>query len=107
MFNSDPYPWKINLFLSLIKMFDLKKKLKNVIKHNKNLKNVNLKYCTCSLVPLKGAVSRDFLASFFMNRILRKTILACLSGVQMGSIHEKNRGGKSRDTAPLKSHLAK
>ena len=36
------------------------------------------------------------------NEFLRKTILACLSGAQMGSIHEKNRGRKSRDTAPLK-----
>ena len=30
------------------------------------------------------------------------TMLACLSGAQMGSIHEKNRGRKSHDTAPLK-----
>ena len=29
-------------------------------------------------------------------------ILDCLSGAQMGSIQEKNRGKKSRDTAPLK-----
>ena len=36
------------------------------------------------------------------NEFLRKTILACLSGAQMGSINEKNRGRKSRDTAPLK-----
>ena len=36
------------------------------------------------------------------NEFLRKTILACLSGAQMGSIHEKNRGRKSCDTAPLK-----
>ena len=36
------------------------------------------------------------------NEFLRKTILACLSGDQMGSINEKNRGQKSRDTAPLK-----
>ena len=36
------------------------------------------------------------------NEFLRKTILACLSGAQMGSIHEKNRGRKSRDTAPLR-----
>ena len=35
------------------------------------------------------------------NEFLRKTILACLSGAQLGSIHEKNRGRKSRDTAPL------
>ena len=36
------------------------------------------------------------------NEFLRKTILACLSGAQMGSIHEKkNRGRKSRDTALL------
>ena len=35
------------------------------------------------------------------NEFLRKTILACLSGDQMGSINEKNRGQKSRDTAPL------
>ena len=39
------------------------------------------------------------------NEFLRKTILACLSGAQMGSIHEKNRGRKSRDTAPLKGHF--
>ena len=36
------------------------------------------------------------------SEFLRKTILACLSGAQMGPIHEKNRGRKSRDTAPLK-----
>ena len=35
------------------------------------------------------------------NEFLRKTILACLSGAQMGSIPEKNRSRKSRDTAPL------
>ena len=35
------------------------------------------------------------------NEFLRKTILACLSGAQMGSIN-KNRGRKSRDSAPLK-----
>ena len=32
---------------------------------------------------------------------LGKTILACLSWDQMGLITEKNRGQKSRDTAPL------
>ena len=36
------------------------------------------------------------------NEFLRKTILVCLSGVQMGLINEKNRVRKSRDTAPLK-----
>ena len=36
------------------------------------------------------------------NEFLRKTILACLSGDQMGLINEKNRGQKSRDTAPLR-----
>ena len=36
------------------------------------------------------------------NEFFRKYILACLSGAQMGSIHEKNRGRKSRDTAPLR-----
>ena len=36
------------------------------------------------------------------NEFLRKTILACLSRAQMGSINEKNRARKSRDTAPLK-----
>ena len=35
------------------------------------------------------------------NEFLTKTILACLSGAQMGSINEKNRGWKYRDTAPL------
>ena len=35
------------------------------------------------------------------NEFLSKTILACLSGAQMGSIHEKNRVRKSRDTASL------
>ena len=38
------------------------------------------------------------------NEFLRKTILAYLSGAQMGSIYEKNRGRKSRDTAPLKQY---
>ena len=36
------------------------------------------------------------------NKFLRKTILAYLSGTQMSSINEKNRGQKSRDTASLK-----
>ena len=35
------------------------------------------------------------------NEFLRKTILACLSGAQMGLINEKSRVRKSRDTAPL------
>ena len=39
------------------------------------------------------------------NEFLSKTILACLSGALDGSIHEKNRGRKSRDTASL-SHTA-
>ena len=33
------------------------------------------------------------------NEFLRKIIFACLSGTQMGSINEKNRGRTSRDTA--------
>ena len=44
------------------------------------------------------------------NEFKKKTISACLSGAQMGSIHEKNRGRKSRDTGPLtksKANLAK
>ena len=36
------------------------------------------------------------------NEYLRKTNLACLSGAQMDSIHEKNSGRKSCDTAPLR-----
>ena len=35
------------------------------------------------------------------NKFLRKTILACFSGAQMGLINEKNWVRKSRDTAPL------
>ena len=42
---------------------------------------------------------------FRENEFLRKTILACISGTQMGSIHEKNRGRKSRDTAPLRQYI--
>ena len=38
------------------------------------------------------------------NEFSRKIILACLSGAQMGSIHGKNIGWKSRDTAPLSCH---
>ena len=39
------------------------------------------------------------------NEFLRKTILACLSGAQMGLINEKkNRVRKSRDTAPLNNN---
>ena len=34
------------------------------------------------------------------NEFLSKTLLACLSGAQMASIHEK-KAKKSRDTAPL------
>ena len=30
--------------------------------------------------------------------------LACLSGAQIGSNHEKNEGQKSRDTLPLREH---
>ena len=44
------------------------------------------------------------------NEFLRKTILACLSGAQMGLINEKNRVRKSRDTAPLTNptwHISK
>ena len=37
------------------------------------------------------------------NELLRKTMLVCLPGAQMGSIHEKNRGRKSRETAPLRT----
>ena len=38
------------------------------------------------------------------NEFLRKTILACLSGDQMGLINENNRGKKSHDTARIKDH---
>ena len=38
------------------------------------------------------------------NEFLRKTILACLSGAQMGLINEKNGVRKSRDTAPLRAY---
>ena len=34
-----------------------------------------------------------------------KNTLACLSGAQMGLIHEKNGGRKSRDTLPLRINL--
>ena len=33
---------------------------------------------------------------------LFKNTLGCLSGAQMGSNHEKNRGRNSRDTLPLR-----
>ena len=36
------------------------------------------------------------------NEFLRKTVLACLSAAQMGSIYEKNWGRKSRDIPPLR-----
>ena len=39
---------------------------------------------------------------FRENEFLRKTIWACLLGDQMGSINEKSRGKKSRETAPLR-----
>ena len=39
------------------------------------------------------------------NEFLSKTILACLSGAQVGSIHEKNSSRKSRDTASLKYQI--
>ena len=35
------------------------------------------------------------------NELLSKTTLACLSGVQMASIHEIKKCQKSRDTPPL------
>jgi hypothetical protein len=36
-----------------------------------------------------------------------ENILECESGAHMGSIHEKNRGKKSRATVPLKMHIFK
>ena len=47
------------------------------------------------------ARSRIFREYLRENEFLSKTILACLSGAQMGSIHEIKNGKKSRDTAPL------
>ena len=50
---------------------------------------------------MQSQIFRTLNSNIFRKRIFQKTILACLSGAQMGSIHEKNRGRKSRDTAPL------
>ena len=36
------------------------------------------------------------------NEFLRKTVLPCLSGAQVGAIHEKNRDRKSRDSFSLR-----
>ena len=50
------------------------------------------------------ARSRIFREYLRENEFLSKTILACLSGAQMASIHEIKNGKKSRDTAPLRRH---
>ena len=47
----------------------------------------------------RSRIFREFLCE---NELLSKTILACLSGAQMASIHEIKNAKKSRDTAPLK-----
>ena len=47
------------------------------------------------------ARSRIFCEFLRENKLLSKTILACLSGAQMASIHEIKNAKKSRDTAPL------
>ena len=41
------------------------------------------------------------------NEFLRKTIVACLSGSQMGLIHEIKNAKNSRDTATLRPHQFK
>ena len=46
----------------------------------------------------QSQIFREFLRE---NELLSKTILACLSGAQMASIHEIKKCQKSRDTAPL------
>ena len=46
----------------------------------------------------RSRIFREFLRE---NELLSKTILACLSGAQMASIHEIKKWQKSRDTAPL------
>ena len=46
----------------------------------------------------RSRIFREFLRE---NELLSKTILACLSGAQMASIHEIKNAKKSRDTAPL------
>ena len=49
-------------------------------------------YCTPrrSLIEYLGEIETEL-----------KNTLDCLSGAQMGSNHEQNRGRKSRDTLPL------
>ena len=53
--------------------------------------------------PLQAntARSRIFRNYLRKNEFLSKTILACLSGAHMASIHEIKKCKKSRDTVPL------
>ena len=48
---------------------------------------------TLRMLTLRGVSAK--------NKFLSKTILACLTGAQMASIHEIQKRQKSRDTAPL------
>ena len=52
------------------------------------------------LVTALSQIFREYLRE---NEFLSKTILVCLSGAQMASIHEIKNAKKSHDTAPLMS----
>ena len=56
-----------------------------------------MQYHTCVESNFSNFECEDFRE----NEFLSKTIVACLSGAQVGSMHEINRGRKSRDTASL------
>ena len=61
-------------------------------------------YCAKSdSVQYHTARSHDFRKYLCESEFCSKTFLDCLSGTQMGSIHEKNLQ-KSRDTASLKAY---
>ena len=53
------------------------------------------------LLPARSHFFREY---FRASEFLRKTILTCLLGALMGSIHEKNMPKKSRDTSTLNSY---
>ena len=53
------------------------------------------------------AQSRIFREFLRQNEHVSKSILACLSGAQMASIHEIKNSKKSRDTAPLSTYISR
>ena len=59
------------------------------------------------LSPRYDAHRRDHFVIKYLGRNEIENTFGCLSGAQMGSNHEKNRGRKSCDTLPLTMFLLK